>query len=115
MLGRDAPRALAVVAPLFHHRHQPFAKRFPGAESPVAGAAWPRLLLARRTEQVLADGLRRLKIAGFTPLVRDARSLAVGVDPVRLAAAGLVPLRDQAVASLLDLVTSTAHPKEITS
>jgi CRISPR-associated protein Csx17 len=64
------------------------------------------LLRAGRTEEACAIAERRLFVSGVPPL-RGAASLGGAVDPARLAAALLLPVRNEDLDRLLSLV---AHP-----
>jgi CRISPR-associated protein Csx17 len=93
---REAPvqPSFAVVAPFFHPRKTAGEGE---SASLVADVSWPRMLIARRTADVVSEALRQLRIGGFeTVIVFPAL-----IDPLRLAAACLVPISNGAAESLV--------------
>lgn len=96
------PRPLwALLAPFFHPRalHSLNGEAGPHLR---AHAGWPHLLLARRTEELAAQGLLRLRVARLDPApVR----LSVGAESAgfieRLTAALLIPLSTEGATRLM--------------
>jgi CRISPR-associated protein Csx17 len=96
------PPAFAVVSPFFQA-----SSRVVGFRRPLRpGARWPSLLVAGRVEEVLEEALRRVQIAGRTPLVADAAAMARTVSPDLLTVALLVPLDRPAVRNLVDRMSA---------
>jgi CRISPR-associated protein Csx17 len=95
---RESPTnaAFAALAPFFH----PQRTAADGQEPLIADVSWPRRLIAGGKVDVVADALRRLRIAGFETVISSADIVTLGVDGLRLAAACLVPLSNGASAAL---------------
>lgn len=68
------------------------------------GSAWPALLAAGRTTEVLADAVRRLRIAGLRFVVDPA---AGGLDPHLLAASLMLPSLARQRAAALEAIGIT--------
>jgi len=89
---------MALLMPFFHRQpmQPPFADRMI-----VADSSWPLRLVRGDIVGVARDALRRSRIAGLRPYASDATQLGTGIDPIRLAAACLIPLTGRGVLSLL--------------
>lgn len=114
---RHAPvnPAFAVVAPFFH----PLVGGDGGDRQPVetpliADRSWPRLMVAGLHDRVLEQAIRRLRIGGYWPLVGSADRLTLQVDPIRLAAACLIPISNGAAKSLRERC-ATSQPSTSTT
>lgn len=95
----------AVLAPSFHRGSLP--SRYNVATPPVADVGWVRQLRVGRTSEVIGEGLRRLTWAGLRPTIRNANALAIGLDPIRLASALMVPLPGSHIEHLLKAVVAS--------
>jgi CRISPR-associated protein Csx17 len=116
---RPVHPALALIAPFFHsggRRHVSDGE--PAQALLIAERSWPRLMMAGLQDRVLEQAIRRLRISGHWPLVGSAadslKRLAGQVDPVRLAAACLIPISNGAAKALLDRC-ATSQPSMSTT
>jgi len=109
--------AWAITAPFF-------ARRPRGGQSPIlrVGHTWPQLLISGRVDDVVADALRRLRIAGVDVALSNTGAIASEVDGLRLAASLLVPISSGARSALLERIApsdplerevSGAHQEEV--
>ena len=114
---RHAPvtPALALIAPFFHPvSHREASDGEPAQALLIADRSWPRLMMAGLHDRVLEQAIRRLRIGGYWPLVGSVVRLAPQVDPVRLAAACLIPISNGAAKSLRERC-ATAQPSASTT
>ncbi len=110
------PRAYAMLKPLFLPRspmrdrtgHWQYAQWASG--SIVSEPNLLPLLRAGRVAEACRIAVRRMRLNGLSPLLQANPAdmlceVGVGLDPLRLAAALLLPLRPDEIGTLLDLVT----------
>lgn len=107
--------ALALIAPFFH----PVSRREVGEDESdeallIADRSWPRLLVAGLHDRVLEQAIRRLRISGYWPLMNSSDRLTNQVDPIRLAAACLIPISNGAAKSLRERC-ATSQPSTSTT